>query len=52
MRSGLNRESLVVPGRVVAHVVVPFILEDGIGTGIPFNHLFEVGKGDVGFRCL
>ena len=81
MKSGLNRESLVVPGRVVAHihlilvevgdhmavqslclgsclevtdegVVVPFILEDGIGTCIPFNPLFEVGKGDVGFRCL
>ena len=81
MRSGLNRESLVVPQRVVAHihliwcevrihkavqslrlgsclevanegVVVPFIIVDGIGTCIPLNPIFEVGKGDVGFRCL
>ena len=28
-------------------VVVPFILEDGIGTCIPLNPLLEVGKGDV-----
>ena len=27
-------------------VVVPFIREDGIGTCIPLNPLFEVGKGD------
>ena len=76
MRSELNRESLVVPQRAVAHVhliwcevrihkavqslclgsclevtnegvVVPFILEDGIGTCIPLNPLLEVGKGDV-----
>ena len=26
-------------------VVVPFILEDGIGTCIPLNPLLEVGKG-------
>ena len=27
-------------------VVVPFILEDGVGTCIPLNPLLEVGKGD------